>query len=86
MNSIDELKMNESVINFIAGQIEEILTRFFGPKKIGFALILFKFGQSGLGNYVSNARREDVIKSLRETADRIEKNEIIPPGSIGPVQ
>lgn len=29
----------------------------------------------GLGHYVSNCRREDMIKALRETADRLERHE-----------
>ena len=46
---------------------------------IGFALILFEFNNPGIGNYVSNAERPDMIKALRETADRLEKNQDIPP-------
>ena len=44
-----------------------------------YALILFDFYKPGIGNYVSNANREDMIKTLRETADKLENNEDIPP-------
>lgn len=44
----------------------------------GFALIVFPFGDSGTSNYISNAERKDMIKALRETADRLELNEDIP--------
>lgn len=45
---------------------------------MGFAFILFEFGEPGIGNYISNGCREDMIKALRETADRIENNQDIP--------
>lgn len=46
---------------------------------MGFALIVFDFDNPGIGNYISNAERSDMIKSLRETADRLERNQDIPP-------
>lgn len=43
-----------------------------------FFLLLTEPGKGGRGlhdtNYVSNCCREDAIKMLRETADRLEKN------------
>ena len=44
------------------------------PKGYGFALLLFSFGDDGFMNWVSNAQRPDMIKALRETADRLEKD------------
>jgi hypothetical protein len=44
----------------------------------GFVLIVFEFNEPGV-SYISNAKREDMIKALRETADRLEKNQDIPP-------
>lgn len=46
-------------------------------KGLGFALIVFKFKEPGISNYISNGSREDMIKALRECADRIERNQDI---------
>lgn len=35
-------------------------------KGYGFALLVFEFGDSGRMNYVSNARREDMIAAMKE--------------------
>ncbi|HLI94243.1 MAG TPA: hypothetical protein VKU83_11555 [Puia sp.] len=45
------------------------------PVNIGFCLLIFEFHKPGIANYISNAQREDMIKSLRETADRLEKGQ-----------
>lgn len=45
------------------------------PKDFGFAIIVFPFEKPGISNYISNAERPSMIKALRETADRIEKNQ-----------
>ena len=45
------------------------------PKKTLF--VLLAFNEPGVGQYVSNARREDIVKALRETADRLENKEEI---------
>lgn len=37
------------------------------------ALLVSNFEAPGIGNYISNGSREDMIKSLRETADRLEE-------------
>lgn len=38
------------------------------------ALLVSNFEAPGIGNYISNGSREDMIKQLRETADRLEEN------------
>lgn len=67
----------------IAEFIDQKIYDHYGNK--GFALIVFEFNQPALSNYVSNADRKDMIKALRETADRLERNEDIPP-TIGSIQ
>lgn len=42
------------------------------PEGVGFALIFADFGDKGNAAYCSNVQREDMIKLLRETANRIE--------------
>lgn len=36
------------------------------PKSVGFALLLFNFGEPGRCNYISNCDRADMIKAMRE--------------------
>lgn len=55
-----------------------------GPRRIGFVLWLFDFGQSGFATYVSNAEREDMIKALKEMLERLESSQPTPPGDIPP--
>ncbi len=62
----------------------ELITRMIGEQiiaemndansgaPIGFMLMLFDFGPDGFSSYISNARRADMIKALREQADRME--------------
>lgn len=42
---------------------------------LGFCLLVFEFHEAGMANYVANAQRADMIKSLRETADRLERRQ-----------
>ena len=44
------------------------------PQGWGFAVLCFSFGEDGFMNWVSNARRHDMIKALRETADKLEND------------
>lgn len=63
----------------LARKIEEQLPP--GPSAQGkclFALIVADTEGPGVGQYVSNVRRKDMIEMLRETADRLEKREDIP--------
>lgn len=51
----------------LAQGIDEIINGDWDPKKNGFLLMVFPFaGFDGRCNYVSNARREDVIRLLEE--------------------
>jgi len=54
-------------MKLIGGLLKEML-----PAEIGFTLLTFNYGEAGLCNYLSSANREDMIKGLRETADRLE--------------
>jgi hypothetical protein len=45
---------------------------------LGFCLLVFTFEKPGIGNYVSNANRQDMVTSLRETADRLERGQEFP--------
>lgn len=69
-NAEDELKG-------IATLIDEYF-KALHDRPIGFALLVFDFDAPEIGNYIGNCNREDMIKALRETAARLEKNEYIP--------
>lgn len=64
-----------SGINQIDGQKMRDIADYIGKEVAGhgFALIVFPFGSPGLSDYISNSNRRDMIKTLRETADRLEK-------------
>lgn len=48
----------------------------FMPTGIGFFLCIFQFGDTtGRANYISTGQRQDMVKMLRETADRLEKRQ-----------
>jgi hypothetical protein len=78
MKHLDRQKKIEIFLKTVAKPLENILIEHFG--KIGFALIVFDFFKPGTGNYISNAQRADMIKTLRETADRLERRQDMPPG------
>lgn len=40
------------------------------PVGMGFALLMFDFGPGGNMFYISNAQREDVLKSMQEFIDK----------------
>lgn len=63
--------MSKLAMQQMAKKVKKLL-----PKEFGFAIIVFPFHRkSGETNYISNAQRSDMVKALRETADRIEKNQ-----------
>lgn len=54
----------------IAAKVDAML-----PSDMGFTVLVFPLGNVGESNYISNANRSDMIKALREIADRLEKRE-----------
>lgn len=38
-----------------------------------FVLLVAPFEEYGMANYISNGQRSDIIKFMRETADRLER-------------
>lgn len=81
MKSIEDQKRMEVLLRSLAEPIKTALYHQFG--QVGFALLVFEFHKPGIGNYISNAKRADMVKALRETADRLEKKQDIPPGIEG---
>lgn len=55
-------------MQIMADKVEAML-----PKDMGFAILVFPLNNPGMTNYVANARREDMIKALRECANKLEQ-------------
>lgn len=81
MNEIEKQQRTEEVLRDIANGIESVIKHEFG-ENFGFMLLVFNFKEPGIANYISNAKRKGMITSLRETADRLEKNQDIPVAQI----
>lgn len=62
--------MSKEVMKKMGEYVQKLL-----PKDFGFALIVYKFKEAGVSNYISNGERSDMIKALREIADRLDKNQ-----------
>ena len=45
---------------------------------LGFALFIFEFYKPGMSNYISNARREDMVIALEETLERFRNGQDFP--------
>lgn len=74
------VRKTESFYDSLASVLEEVLTEKAG-KRVGFCLLVFPFdGDTGGkgADYITNGKREDMIKFLRETATRLENKEDFP--------
>lgn len=56
---------------------EGLLEAIYG-ERMGFALLIFPLGKPGTADYVCNCQRPEMITTLREVADRLEKGQDIP--------
>jgi hypothetical protein len=74
---IEQQKDTEEIMEALGNGIDEFFKENIGAH--GYALLVFPFGDPGVGNYVSNVKREDMIDALREAANRLEKNQYMPP-------
>jgi hypothetical protein len=69
LKNLTELEL-AALFNAVADAVKQLL-----PPGTLFAVIAFD--DPGVGQYVSNAQRGDMIRALRETADRLERREDI---------
>jgi hypothetical protein len=65
----DELK---GVMGQVAEVFDGVLQKHVG-RKMGFAILLFDFGNGGNMNFITNADARQMVVALRELADNIEK-------------
>lgn len=59
----------EKILKKIGHKIGDLL-----PQGWGFTLLIFNFGEKGNLFYISNAKREDMIKTMQEFIDKNKKN------------
>lgn len=64
------LEQAENVCRALARLIKEKM-----PKHWGFCLIIMSHGGDGFMTYLSDSRREDCIKMLKELVGKLEANE-----------
>lgn len=62
--------MSKQAMKKMAESVEKML-----PKDFGFTILVFPFNNPGVSNYISNANRNDMIKAMREAADRLESKQ-----------
>lgn len=63
-----QLQNLEQTCRGIGNIVGQAIDRQYGKKKVGFALLLFDFGERGSMTYISNAQRQDMVKALYECA------------------
>lgn len=57
------------VMNDIAGLLDKTLNENT-KKRVGFALLVFDFGEDGTMSYISNAEREDMLEAMTEFLEK----------------
>lgn len=69
----------DEAMKLLASILDEFLNEDLVLKKYGFSLLVFPFDESDkTANFISNVKREYMIKALREQADVLEKKLDIP--------
>lgn len=70
--------VQEDVMRSLAQGVEEGLEMIYG-KKTGFVLVVTPFNESNsVSDYIGNIDRTNTIELMRQTAERLEKNQTIP--------
>lgn len=67
----------EKGLRKIAEKIDQEISKLYG-ERMAFVLTVSKFETLGAADYISNAKREDIIKAMKETAFRLENKQDIP--------
>ena len=67
----------EVELDILAKEVDSALEVIY-DKKMGFALFMFEFGpEAEAGDYVSNGQKPDMIRFMRDVADRLENGQSI---------
>ncbi len=68
----------EEGLRVIAKMLDEVLEQVYG-QKMGFILVTTPFDtDDAIADFIGNAERKDSIEWMKETVDRLEKQEDIP--------
>ena len=59
-----------NLINSVCTVVNDML-----PPDTGFCILMFPFGKAGNSQYGSNCNREDMVRALREAANRLDNRE-----------
>lgn len=71
-------RLSKQAIAVLGQILDQSLNRPDEPR-LGFAMIIFEFGDGNrMSSYISNAERNDMIKALRETVERLEAQRDFP--------
>jgi hypothetical protein len=70
--SVSVTAKDTAVLQGIAKALDHGLNGDERPKRVGFTVLLFNFGDEGQVNYVSNADRADMIASMKSLLARWE--------------
>jgi len=86
MEPMSSEDLMSAFMDTMAATVDHAVQEVFHTR-LGFVVLLFPFGETDRkmdnvagekgANYVSNAKKDDMIKFLRETADRLENRETI---------
>lgn len=63
---------NEAVEKMLKAMGDDL--RAACPPGVGFALLVFSFGEGGSMFYTSNAERESIIRAMQEFIDKFREN------------
>ena len=75
-STFKSLKEKDKMLNGIAYALDETFKEIYG-KRMGFFISVFEFNTEGISDYISNGKREDMIKALEETVRRFKNEETI---------
>ena len=70
--NINDAYAQHKTLELMRNTIKDLEKKFKG---FGVCLLIFEFNKPGVSNYISNAERKSMIQALRETADKLEKNQ-----------
>jgi hypothetical protein len=71
-----DLAETTDLMRGVASALDDCLNEGTVPKKVAFVLLLANFDEIGHVNYVSNAKREDILTVLKGLIDRWESGEV----------
>jgi hypothetical protein len=54
----------------------ELAAEYCGVERLNFVVVLFN--DPKVAQYAANCQREDIVKAMRETADRLESRQDVP--------